>query len=134
MVSNKLQIALPSVPFVLIDKTRYIISGACGSIIVFTFFRMYKDSFTRNTQMGSWLQCIGKRTLDVYLLHYFFLPRNLEIIGQFFKTNSNPSIEFLVSLLIAIWVVFLCIVISKVIRLSGFLERYLFGVKPKISI
>ncbi len=86
-------------------------------------------SFCPIYAIGRILQYIGKRTLDVYLLHYFFLPRNLDIVGDFFFTNSNPSIEFFCSFLLAIIVVGLCLVVSNVIRTSDTLAHWLFGVK-----
>lgn len=118
-------------PFVLIYEFRFLLAGVLGIMIVFTFFRKNESSFTQNTRMGKCLQYVGRRTLDVYLFHYFFLPRNLEIIGQFFKDNTNPSIELFVSLLIAVWVVLLCLCMSNIFRLSSFMEHYLFGVKRK---
>lgn len=120
-------------PFVLMDKLRFILSGFTGLTIVFTFFRKNKKLFISNTYIGRSLQYIGRRTLDVYLLHYFFLPHNLEMLGQFFKHNSNPSVEFLISLFIAIWVILLSLIMSKIIRLSGFFEHRLFGVKKMMK-
>lgn len=122
------------VPFILIYEFRFLLTGVLGAIIVFTFFRKNESSFAQNTRVGRCLQYVGRRTLDVYLLHYFFLPRNLEMVGRFFKDNANPSIEFFVSLLIAVWVVVLCLCMSNVLRLSSFMEHYLFGVKRKNTI
>lgn len=119
------------VPFVLIYEFRFLLAGVLGIMIVFTFFRKNESSFTQNTRVGRCLQYVGRRTLDVYLLHYFFLPRNLEIVGQFFKNNTNPSVEFFVSLLITVWVVSLSLCMSNILRLSSFMEHYLFGVKRK---
>lgn len=41
-------------------------------IIVLMFFRFYKDSFSRNTIIGQSLQYIGTRTLDIYLIHFYY--------------------------------------------------------------
>ena len=50
-----------------------------GIVIVVAFFRKYEASFTQERWLGRCLQSVGRRTLDVYLLHYFFLPRGLNI-------------------------------------------------------
>ncbi len=103
--------------------------GIAGICIVFNFFRKHEDSFRQTTAVGRALQYIGKRTLDVYLLHYFFLPRHLEVVGDFFRANFNPSVEFFCSFLLSVMVVGLCLVVSNVIRTSDTLAHWLFGVK-----
>ena len=105
--------------------------GISGSIVTFSFFYKYQDSFTKETKVGRVLQYIGKRTLDIYLLHYFFLPRNLKMVGEWFTENINPTLEFFVSLTLAAMVIALCLVVSNVIRISPFLANWLFGVKSK---
>ncbi len=123
----RLKGSLPNnVPFQIFLQ---VFQGIAGICIVFNFFRKHDASFRQTTVIGRILQYIGKRTLDVYLLHYFFLPRNLDIVGDFFLTNSNPSIEFFCSFLLAIIVVGLCLVVSNVIRTSDILAHWLFGVK-----
>ncbi len=123
----RLKGSLPNnVPFQIFLQ---VFQGIAGICIVFNFFRKHDASFRQTTAIGRILQYIGKRTLDVYLLHYFFLPRNLDIVGDFFFTNSNPSIEFFCSFLLAIIVVGLCLVASNVIRTSDILAHWLFGVK-----
>lgn len=108
-----------------------IVIGLAGLTIVFMFFRSYEHVFTCETRIGRWLQYVGRRTLDVYLLHYFFLPRHLEMVGVFFKENPNPTLEFFCTLIIAVMVVSLCLVVSNVMRLSPWMSKYLFGVKLK---
>lgn len=115
----------------LLHDVSGIVSGLAGLTIVFMFFRSYEHVFTCETQIGRWLQYIGRRTLDVYLLHYFFLPRHLEMVGVFFKENPNPTLEFFCTLIIAVMVVSLCLVVSNVMRLSPWMSKYLFGVKLK---
>lgn len=77
--------------------------------------------------MGSMLQYIGRRTLDIYLLHFFFLP-NLPAVGLFFKANRhNFVMDTSLSVLIAILVIIFCIIASNILRISPFFRKYLFG-------
>lgn len=109
-----------------------VLMGLGGIIIVFSFFRRNAASFTQDRVIGKNLQYIGRRTLEIYFLHYFFLPRNLGFMGDFFMENSNPLIEFVVALTISLVVVAVCLVISNVLRLSPILVHILFGAKlPK---
>ena len=59
--------------------------------IVFMYFRSYQQYFTKLTVIGASLQYIGRRTLDIYLIHFFFMP-NVPIIGMFFDKSTPPSL------------------------------------------
>jgi fucose 4-O-acetylase-like acetyltransferase len=75
------------------------------------------------------LQYIGTRTLDIYLLHYFVLPRFLILHSEPLRAYDCKLLEFITALSIALVVVGICLIVSYVIRLSPFLGHYLFGVK-----
>lgn len=95
--------------------------------MVFMFFRHYQDFFSDKTILGRSLQFIGRRTLDIYLLHYFFLPK-LPAVGEFFKLNRhNFILDTSASLALAIIVVGFCIITSQLLRVSPFFKKYLFG-------
>ena len=74
------------------------------------------------------MQFVGRRTLDIYVLHYFFPISTIEI-GKFFQVSINPVLEFFVNGFIAILVILICLIVSNVIRMSAFLRHHLFGVK-----
>lgn len=113
-------------PFQIIQV---VILGVLGICVVFCFFSKYENSFNSNRRLGRYLQYVGKRTLDVYLLHFFFVPQNLGVVGAFFREYFNPILELCCSLLISIVIVGLCLVVSNLIRTSRILGHYLFGVK-----
>ena len=125
MFSNALLYHLHDITFV------FVVYGTLGIMVVLTFFRKHEKYVSGETVIGRYLQFIGRRTLDVYLLHYLFLPRHLEMVGVFFKENPNPVLEFFVSVFLACLVILVCLTVSEVIRLSPFLEHRLFGVKSQ---
>lgn len=95
--------------------------------IVFMYFRHYAPYFSRMTFIGSGLQYIGRRTLDIYLLHFLFLP-NLPAVGAFFKLNQhNFAIDITLSVLIALVVIAFSIITSNILRISPLFRKYLFG-------
>lgn len=104
--------------------------GYLGLLIVYNTFKTHKDTFSANTKVGSALQFIGKRTLDVYLLHYFLLP-NLPQVGKFLKEGYNATLEIAIGILISLIVVGLCLAISGILRTSPVLAKYLFGVNKR---
>ena len=95
-----------------------------GLVSVFCFF-MNKEKYFANSG-GRYLCFIGRRTLDVYLIHYFLLP-HLPILGDF--AQQNAIVEIVMTLLITLCVVALSLLISEFIRTSEFLAHYLFGVR-----
>ena len=95
------------------------------------FFRAYADHFSRQTRTGRILQYIGTRTLDIYLIHYLFMP-SLPLLLPFFKQHpGNVTIELLVGIGLAIPVIALCLLTSSVLRTSPLLTKYLFGREVK---
>ena len=104
----------------------------CGLFIVFAFFRKYSSVFTKEKYLGRCLQYVGRRTLDIYLLHYFFLPWALSDSFTFFEKNKIPSIEILVSLFLSSIVISICLIISNIYRLSPWVEQKMFGGRNKI--
>ena len=95
--------------------------------MVFMFFRHYQEFFSDKTVVGRSLQFIGRRTLDIYLLHYFFLPK-MTAVGVYFQTNRhNFILDSTASFAVALIVVGFCIITSQLLRVSPFFKKYLFG-------
>ncbi len=95
--------------------------------IVFMYFRHYHQYFTKMTWIGRSFQYIGRRTLDIYLIHFLFLP-NLPGIGVFFSSNRhNFVMDTTLSVLLGLLIIGFCIISSNILRVSPFLKKYLFG-------
>jgi membrane-bound acyltransferase YfiQ involved in biofilm formation len=101
-----------------------------GIVSMLAIFKHYRGALSSNKKVGRGLQYVGKLTLDIYLLHYFFLP-NLPTLGEFFMGVENTALELVVSGALAMLVVVLCLIVSKVIRTSPFLAQYLLGESNK---
>ena len=103
----------------------FTIGGVLGMTMIFAAFRYM------STRISSFfpLTYIGTRTLDVYLLHYFVLPRFLLLYAPQLRVYDSKPLEFVVALVLALMVVAICLLASYLIRLSPILAHYLFGVK-----
>lgn len=112
----------------LFEMFRFYIGGISGMCMVFTFFRL-SASWLKRWHISKPLQYVGTRTLDVYLLHYFFLPRFLVAYAAQLSAYDSRFIEFLVIMGVSLVVLALSLVASYTIRLSPVLGHYLFGVK-----
>lgn len=96
-------------------------------MITFMYFRYYKEFFTKFSIMGASLQYIGRRTLDIYLIHFLFMP-DVPQIGEYFKAHSsNFVIDLMLSVIMALIIIGFCIITSNILRISPFLKKWLFG-------
>ena len=126
---------LPHSENVIISYLIFATGGISGMIMIFTLFRLLYIYFFHLHPSSifhlpsSLIQYIGTRTLDIYLLHYFFLPRFLMPYGEQLLAYDCTPLEFLVALALALVIVAVCFLVSYVIRLNPFLGHYLFGVK-----
>ena len=107
---------------------RFYGGGITGMVMVFTFFRL-TASWLKRLHVSKPLQYVGTRTLDVYLLHFFFLPRFLMPYAPQIKAYNSQFVEFVVIMAISFIVLMMSLGVSYIIRLNPFLAHYLFGVK-----
>lgn len=105
------------------------VGGFFGLTMVFSFFCLFAHYFTKEGWGGRSLQYVGTRTLDIYLLHYFLLPRFLIKYRDSLVAYDSQFLDFMVAMTLSMIVVAGCILVSYAIRLSPFLGHYLFGVK-----
>lgn len=96
---------------------------------VFVF--MYKKrTYLSTCSYGSRIiTFIGRRTLDIYLLHYFFLPEDLSVFGHYFVNHPAPVLELVFGGMITFIIIVVCIIVSEMLRQSVFCKRWLLGVK-----
>ena len=96
-------------------------------MIIVAFFRNYNSWFSKETRIGYALQYIGVRTLDIYLIHYFFIPKLPEVGIGFRAHPENFVLEGTAAMAVALLVVAFSILSSHVLRVSPFLKKWLFG-------
>ena len=115
----------------LIAYLIFSVGGILGMTMLFTVFRLIYTTphLSPLTSHLSPLKFIGTRTLDIYLLHYFFLPRFLLAYAPQLHAFDSKVLEFVIAILLSLVVVGGCLLVSYVIRLNSFLGHYLFGVK-----
>jgi len=115
----------------VVSKLISLLCSYLGVCIIFAFFYSNAEHFTAKKRVGRALQYVGRRTLDVYLLHFFLLPIGLNELFPMLTQNKYPIAEFLFCLCVAIIVLACSLVISRILRLSPLLAQSLFGTKLK---
>ena len=109
------------------------LTASTGIVMVFAFFRQYQDSFDNAHRIGRWIQFVGRRTLDIYLIHYFFLFSNMQAVLPNFGQLNSPFLEFVLSTTIALLIIGCCLGVSCVLRLSPVMAHFLFGQKNSVQ-
>lgn len=122
----------PRISGSIISRVSYhifeIFIGFCGLLIAYNTFRIYQNSFISKNKVGIALQYIGRRTLDIYLLHWFFLPY-IPQVGDLLSNNKNFSLEITFGVVLSLIVIGICLAVSNILRTSPMLGKYLFGMK-----
>lgn len=104
-----------------------------GVLTTVMLFRRYENVFSKKNRIGRGLQFIGGRTLDVYLIHYFFIP-SIPALGVYLSANGSIVLETVVVLLFSLIVIGFSLVVSSILRISPWLAYWLLGVKqPKVA-
>ncbi len=117
----------PHKDHLIYEILRFYVGGITGMIMVFCFFRL-SASWLQRIHLSKPLQYVGTRTLDIYMLHYFFLPRFLMSYADQLQAFDSGIIEFVVIICVSLLVLVVTLLTSYVIRLNHFLGHYLFGV------
>lgn len=104
------------------------LTGYLGILTVFGCFRKYQRALSSETKVGRFLSFIGRRTLDIYLLHYFFLSP-MPSIGAWLEKNPNVIVELSIGLISSLLIIGCCLIISQLLRTSDFLAYWLFSAK-----
>lgn len=100
----------------------------CSTTLVLSFFHKHQRSFTAERKFGRLMQYIGRRTLDIYLLHYFFwYTSDFKVFAAYYP--HTPILKFVVTMSFAIIVTALSLLVGNVLRQSRFIARWGFGEK-----
>lgn len=113
----------------IITKTiRSLILRYSGLFIVLSLFYRHREYFAANGRISRTMQYVGRHTLDIYMLHYFFINFGGSLAGKIHEIGYLPLEVFAIGSL-ALMNIALCLLLSQCIRNSNFLAKYLFGAK-----
>lgn len=103
-----------------------------GLMTILIAFRTYRDYFESGSRLSRAMCFAGSRTLDVYYLHYFFIP-DLSFLKNTLSAGQGNSIVGMLAIGItaSILVISVCLLVSAVIRTSPVLSEWLFGITAK---
>lgn len=99
-----------------------------GLVFVFGLFLRFRSLFTDTSKVTRCLSFVGRRTLDIYLMHYFFIYYVPFVHDNFVAWGILPKSRFPM-ILMAMVILLLCLLASAIIRKNKFLGRLLFVAK-----
>lgn len=101
-----------------------------GLLSVLIFFHSRADYFDGPSPLARFLRFTGKRTLDIYMMHMFFMPTlSVYAWSTWLQTSGMSLLKLAVALPVTLAIVALCLLVSNLLRTSHFLSVWLFGVR-----
>lgn len=96
-------------------------------LLAYYVFYTYRSKLSSQTRMGRWLSKIGTYTLEIYLMHYFVLPRNLKGVVDIVGLDENPLLASIVSIVIALMVVCVVLVFVAILQSNSYIKKMLWN-------
>lgn len=104
------------------------LTGIFAIIILLNLFATHADILPK------WLSFIGKYSLEIYVLHWFFLPR-MQDWGRYLlgcdSFNGNLILNIAVCSTVSVFVIGTCLIVAKILKQSVVFDYLCFGVKIK---
>lgn len=104
-----------------------------GLFTIFILFYNNQNYFSSDDKPCRWLRYVGRRTLDIYMLHVFILP-NLLFLKAFLSTDGMLLLQLTIGVIGAILDIAVCLFMSIIIRSSSTLSIWLFGEKKQAKV
>ena len=104
---------------------RHIFMPFCMVVIVVSLF-MYRHG--QSSRIERMLEALGKRTLDIYMIHYFFVSQiSLRAVGNSLETTGNSLLLFIAVFVISVVVTALSVGIGEVLHKGRLIDRFVYG-------
>lgn len=104
------------------------VQGLLGIFLLYRLCYFYRDTFSYKTWVGRQLSMIGRNTLPIYLLHYFFfLGLRLHGFGGVIDQHTQWLLTMVVASVLTLCVTYASLAMAKVIGLSRLMVKLLIG-------
>lgn len=119
-----IKITLPNIVHHLL---RDIVLRYLGLYIVVSLFYCEQEIFNKDNKLNRIIQNIGKNSLAIYLLQYFFMP-DFSGYSQWLKSLDELSI-YAISYGYTVFITALCMLFIYLLSNSKFIKKYALGKK-----
>ena len=101
-----------------------------GVFLLYMLFYQARKFFDGDSRVARGLCFTGQRTLDIYMIHYFFVPA-FPVIGAWLEPNSMVLFQLLYGLSTAVIITTISLIISWAIRTCPILADWCLGVRGR---
>lgn len=99
-----------------------------GLLLLYRFCHLYQDTLSNKTFVGKQLSMIGRNTLPIYLIHYFFFfGLKFHMIGRFIDNQTQWGLIFLIATIVTFLITYSSMAVAKLIGISKPLSKILIG-------
>ena len=116
------QCAMPSF---IHHSLRDLVLRYMGTFIIIALFFKYKEVFCKETKLNRLISYIGRYTLPIYLLQYFFMPDLRHFAGII--NNLDMLTVNIICMAYTVVTTALCVLFIWLLSNSGFVSRYVLG-------
>lgn len=95
--------------------------------LLFNCFRKSENFWSGDSTTARLFRAIGKRTLDIYMIHYFFLWPAITPASDFLTDSPNEMMIIPACLMLTTVAIALSLLISKLLRSCDFIATWLCG-------
>lgn len=96
--------------------------------IIYIFSSLKKTENITNNIIYRILEYFGSKSLDIYLLHYFFLVLcNFNIIYKWTDSTNNCLIEFFIASMMSLIICYLSIITSLILKQLQIFDKIIYG-------
>lgn len=95
----------------------------CMVIVVFNFFRLNSDKWI----IGKYLQFWGSKSLNIYVIHYYFLLY-IPFWGNWIQVENNQlytPLLFVAVLFLSVIIIVCTLILDKILCTSSFINKYI---------
>lgn len=103
---------------------RETLSRYCGLLLVLRIFYGAREWFDGDTWLLRQWRLIGRRTLDIYFLHYFFIPR-MRWVGPYLMRGNTFVPEFIAAAIVSLAILALILPLSRLLRTAPLIRNLL---------
>ena len=114
-------------PSLLFHVSRDVVLRYLGTFIIISCFVSYESQFYIQSRFNSGILDIGRKSLAIYLIQYFFIPDFKPILPKV-SLLDDFSLHVLAFIYTA-FVILACYIIITLLSNSKFLNKYLLGQK-----
>lgn len=99
----------------------------CFSLLVFSLFQRSAEYWKKDALFTKFCRVVGQSSLGIYLLHYFFLPRNMQFLYPYLV--HNIPLQVAMGGAISLVIILLVLAVAKVLRYSRIMSMLFLGEK-----